>query len=658
MPQFTAPPPVVAERKEELEAVRARSRETLARLGPPLRLRGAVRTYFDEELSPQGCTMFLGRNTAGKTSRLLGVRYAVLGTSGWSLGQHGASNAQLAPIGADVMFSELIWSSGKLRFEITKVGSKWSQPHDPIPTGDLAYVTAEDRTRLLPSVTLAEVLDYGTERARRAIAKRWGPAAFPSPKGLLPEQRAVWDDVKTDVEKELGSDATAMEVLSDMEKRFLGLQKSAGSKVKAFEVEKSKEADLEEAMAGVEQIPVLRAQLDRAHEWERAASSRAELEKIAAAEAELELAEASYTAAVQSAKHVHPAPVDEGRAALDAALLGAQAQLSTAQTAASAALATPDGLRFVAAQFTAQQTDNCPFCTSRVDIKALAAHYNATIAQWEAAVVGHRNAVSAANQAVGQAQLAIQTHAQAFTQKLRAHEQAIAQKDSALRAEYTRLREVRAGLTARRAAAVAASPAVPYTGPSSADLEAEIQALEEAEKAYLALEANLIALNQARNEAALYKILKDGAADCLKRVTRGVIDTATGEVQARMPEGKIVGLDLETAAWTVENRVGGESNRHQRCGYESAALSAAFFTAYAPGGIILLDDDELKGVGDENVEPFFRAIFEARARGDIMAAIVAANRMHQHADLLRSIGWKVIEVNPDQPTQRPGRSLR
>lgn len=314
------------------------------------------RAYVEEALG--ACNVFVGPNQSGKTSRLLGVRYALGGAEvgRGNVGVHGSAIGEAyAPPGADRLFAELAGPYGTARFDLLQDGGKWRDPARwPTLTGPLAeVVTEKTRERLLPMVAASDLLSLGGDLARRAFVRRFSDpeTLFPEPAELDPAQasdeldravrvqkRAAWDQAKGAVAAELrakrngkangggGADVVDVaDVLIALQKYWDARKRDAGAMLRSLEAARVERAAKGVRAAGAEALPELRARLATAEAWERATEARAALAK---AEKTLDGHEQQLMAArarLQAVQDAQARDVESQRAAMIAVLTAMRA---------------------------------------------------------------------------------------------------------------------------------------------------------------------------------------------------------------------------------------------------------------------------------------------------------------------------------------------
>lgn len=271
------------------------------------RLVGNFKLAFDEPLSD--CTLFVGPNQSGKTSRLLGAQFALVGTAASPVGVHGSAIAdEFAPPGVDRVFAELSGPEGAARFDLVREGGKWRDPARwSVLSGALDAVSERDRGRLVPMVAAGDLLSLGSDLARRAFVQRFADpdSGFPEPvelaetaatdaleRAVLAEKRALWDQARAAVAAELrtkrgpsgGETVDVADVLVSLQKYWASRKRDANAAVRAIEAART-ERSAADQLAGSEVLAELEAKLATARAWESTAQVRA---RVAAVEQQLE----------------------------------------------------------------------------------------------------------------------------------------------------------------------------------------------------------------------------------------------------------------------------------------------------------------------------------------------------------------------------------
>lgn len=641
---------------------------------PFVRLRGNSKTQFDDEVGP--VTLFLGPNQTGKTGRLVAVKYALAGVKAGQIGRHGSEINQLAANPDVGFFAELTGPSGTARFEVRVEGGKAREPNErPTYAGALAELAAHEsvlplQSAVLPGVPVTEMLSLGTDRARRAFMSRFASLdAVRAPIGLLPDQQVRWDDAVKAATAQLARresngltvEADPVDVLIEVERAFDRAKRAASREYGSLERAVSeRQAARNEQAAGAEQIPQLQAQLERARAWEKSEAQRARLQVNEALKAAWREKAAPFHEADLRAEAAARAREVE-RCDLVAAI--AEAETRTQLTQAGEGL--PEGLSRAEHELRLQRgvaylevAENgvraraetgrcaCPLC-GNPDWEVEEFH-----AYVQASVQKRRDAVAEADRAIQAAldeEKAARAALDAWSTQRAKEESADREARAALAAERERI------LTAEkeiRAAIANMGAGEEYTGPSSADLQREISSLQEAietEKRIIEDTTRLRELKQAQEAA---KALQSDAQKLLAAYTAQVKAHAEAEVNRAMPNGLRATVDLARYEWCVVDKKGEPRNRHTMSGYEQNALMialAAAYTSQSPLRVLTLDDQDLAGLGDENVVPFFSMLVKAQKEGVFTQVFVAGNRLTHHVDELRQIGVRPLFVEGTPP---------
>lgn len=627
---------------------------TTWRAQPFTRLRATVKDNIDEEIGP--LTLWVGPNQSGKSGRIIGVDYALVGISGYSAGPHGSDVAKLAPEGTDEFFTELSGPSGTASFRVRQEKGKWKDPDSKtsVFSGELLeHMTLADRERILPLATMSDLLGLGPDLGRRRLIQRFGDLEkVPRPLGLDEARTKLWDEVEAEVTKSLTKkdekpDPSA--VLAGMTATFNSRKLAAGKRLKETEaeIEGRRQALLQQA-AGAEQLPKLREQRKEAAEWEAAAHLRARLAEIEQSKVAYREAKKPFDVA-DAARPERQAAEDAQHTKLVEAIEGAQAELARLVKDAEdqrRRLANGDGwmqsIAFAKANPTPGGECLCPLCKNPFDadgamafIKEAVADRQASIAMAEAKIAPARVAVQKALAALQQWETGLQQAAQADK----------AARDRLVQ-EHARI--TTAEQEVQRALRESHAPAN-YDGPPTAVLDATIAALETAQQARKKLEEDTITFRARKALRDAAKELEGEAKKLGDDLVASVKATAEAAVNEYMkPTGLRAVLDLVTNAWQVTDPSGAPRGRHFMCGFEENVLVPALAAAYTDGGalrVLTLDDRDLAGIGLENAVRFFGALAQAQREGWLTQIFCAGNRFEPVLEEIAAMGWTVIRTD-------------
>jgi hypothetical protein len=619
------------------------------RAQPFTRLRGTVKGRFDEPIGP--CTIWVGENQSGKSGRLIAVRYAAAGVDGYSAGPHGSDIARLAPEGCEEFRCELEGPSGKASFKVLQEGGKWKEPDPKVAEfeGELkGYITEADRGRILPLVSMSELLELGPDRGRRALMQRFGEAdKVPEPLAMSEEQVTLWNEVLEEQRKKLTKNEVlpdAPDVLVAMNKAFAKRKRDEGSKIKALETAlEEKRKALTEQAAGSEQLPTLKATLEQAKAWEAAAHLRQRVQQIEADKQAYREKAAPIQAAIDE-RAQKESDVASEKLALEQEIEAARAGVQEAQD-------TVDDLekRLLRGTWIKETTEvqltqvdengqaPCLLCGAPVQpqiiLDKVVPVVTARVAEIEAAraaVGGRQQAVTAAEQKLGAWQ---QQRAQVGARE----QQAI----DALKQEHTRI--LAQEQEVQRALAQANAPAN-YTGAPAAQLAAQINQLEEAATAQQTLEEQTAELRKRKRTRDLAKELEGESKSLLDGLIRQIKDTAEAAINKFMPEGLRAVVDLDKNAWNVLDQGGAPRTKHTMCGFEGDSIIPALAMGYTDGAplrILTIDDKELAGFSFPNALKFFDVLMAAVSQGLLTQVFVAGSRLEPILDALAARGWHI-----------------
>lgn len=629
----------VAPRTAEAPAWRAR---------PFDRLAGNAKGVFDEVLAP--LTLWVGRNQTGKSSRIIAARYALLGPKGWGLGAHGSAIAgALAPGAVDEFYAELSGPDGDARFTVRRDGEKWQDPDTQAHfSGALSKLTAFERECVVPIVTMSTLLQHGTTLARRALMRRFCDLSMvPTPEDLLPEQKTSWDAMRVAVTKELtraGEAPDPVEVLEGMEKAFERAKRAANARVKALdEVLRDKKSTALSEAGGAEMRPQLETALAVAQAWESAEHLRARMQALEAAKEAYRIQAEGWEAnrvalekfRIGSESENAEQDVVIGECNVKLVALGEEVLDLTQRLGWGKNLV--EVLHRARDHAKEHEASRCPICSSPFDPEKALEFIEPIVQKRTNAITEKQNARDA-----------ILTQRQA-AQGIKSENMATLAKSTA---EYNRAigdlqRKHAEIVTAEKevtaALAASQSPAT-YAGKTAAELKVEITSLEQAKARKAQLVADGLLARKAEKESVEAKQLELTAKRLGDEAVARVQRTAEMTVNQYMPDGLAARLDLDKMRWAVLDKYGEPRARYAFCGYEEDTLVVALAAAYveqSPLRVLTLDDADIKGVGLENVVPFFSALSRAVERGWLTQVLVAGNRLEPKLDELRALGWLI-----------------
>lgn len=656
------------------------------------RIRGNFKTEYDYAIGAK--TLIIGANQSGKSGVLIGARYSLLGTAAWTIGVHGSEVAGFAPKNAVRLWNELAGPDGSAMWEAIydQADQKWAEPEKkPIWKGAIEQIPVELRKNVLPLATMSELLFYGADRGRRAVINRFGDRSALDPIKLLPDQKALWEEVRVAATKKLTKLEEGVEVLPDasevlvqMNKDFAKIKRDEGAKIKQLQksIDERMPLLIQQA-AGSEQIPTLRAQLERAVQWESAHALR---ERLARIEKEKEIFRADRErlqltpealskreAAEKGAQAEHAAAETTLRETATAEIKTCEAEVTRLDSEivfhkerliwGEGLIATLNRAQEMRHQADAQaETCLCPICKNPFDPAPALEMISPMVAQRRAILEETTSRRDRASKQIASVRSALESALSAHRAKVAQWEQQVAKEKEALNREAARLRQEHTRIMTaeeeiKKSIAAIGAPAT-YTGAASAELRAEIDRLENAAKSRKTLEdetENVRNLDVIRTRA---KTLEEEAKKILDLLVAQVKEKAELTVNKYILDGPPAVLDLEKNAWRIIDNKGEARSRHTMCGLEEDFLIPGLAAAYseeAPLRALILDDRDIAGVGTENAERFFRALGNAVDKGWLTQVIVAGNRLEAVIDRIAALGWMVVrtDVALTAPVQVP-----
>lgn len=603
---------------------------------------------------------FVGENRTGKTAALDTFRLALTGEH--PVGPHGSQLMELAPPDAPALYAQAFGPNGqKTSFRVeTEAGKAKKPPEKPDRDGVLKAVEMmpdADKVfeNMLPISSMRALVRLGSSLGREAIFRRFGAiTTLPVPRGLADVHLALWKEGVAAVTK---PDVDTAETLSAASAWFRKKKLELGREIKALkQLLEEREAALTPLSAGAEELPKLRADLDRARAWEASAALRAR-------KTELEAEVARYIAAVtplRQAAEGHEARDAENHKT-DQAKRDAITELKAGVEAARAEVA--DALKRAASELAEllaecetvyqkeltdldaeikQQTfylaggewllecNNraaksavdgvaaCLVCSNPYDPAALEAQARPRYEARKAAVeklFAKRDAVSksAAKKKANFEKLAAETRVkieQAGVDALNAAQRAVdaaelsyaewkATIENTRRGEEMDKSKYRAEHARLKAAteendrALASVPEA-YSGPTTVELDGRIRALESADTASKQLDAEVRKVRELELVQGYAKTLEQETSRELNELLARTAESANAAVNKYMPDDFRAQLDLETAKWNVFGRDGRPHRVKVMSGAECGSLIPALACAWTEGapGRFVILDDE------------------------------------------------------------------
>jgi len=633
------------------------------------RIRGNLKNSFDEELGE--VTLWIGPNMSGKTGRLITAKIATMGPGGHSGGVKGSDLMRLAAPGSMGLYAALVSPSGSCELKVQTEGGKAKQP-DHILTGAFLELDDTEKERMMPMVSMGDLLDLGPDRGRRAVVKRFGNIkTVPTPDALLPAQQALWDEGCTAVMNDAPADADASELLVALNKWFNQAKLDAGRslKVKERSLEERRQK-LNKQAAGGEMLDDLVAQWTQAKAWEDAAGLRARLEAIEAQKIEYREKRKPFELADKEGKQREADDLAR-RTELEAAIAAAQETFD----AAAADVADQEG-RLVsgelwqktldrAVQMIAEGHDaSCPLCTTLRVCKTIDAQHD----EWELfdpskvlkerimpAVTKRLESVEVARKVRASAEVALvlaKGELAKYEQSLSAAGRADSEARSRLRAEAHRIQAIEGEV--HNALKLSEAP-TSYEGLTAAELKAEIDAIEGAVRARALIEEETAELRKLEAGRDLAKKMEIESKKLLTALIRDVKATAEASVNALMVPTKRAVIDLTKNAWNVVGVHGKPVGKHEMCGFERCSLVPALAAAYtegAPARYLVLDDDDLRGFSRGNLRALMKVLVKA-VRDGVLTQVFMAHSWLTEEDAPEGVVVHKLSLPPGVEVEEP-----
>jgi len=614
------------------------------------RLNANVKVPITAELGP--LNIFVGGNRKGKSAGIEAVRLAWTGKLPGLV--HGKDVVEFTPDGVKHLSTELSNGAHTAAYS-AEAGKKL--PGAPTFSPDLAQ-RVSGYEHVLPSVSLRDLLSKSAEKARETIMTRFGGLkTIPVPKALDEQQLNLWCEAiaaVAGVQSLVSADALiasaieqkpAAEILAGMQGWFDRAQRAANTEANGKERDLETARDIAFDLAGVELLPELEAQRDKARAFEQQASNRASLvvaeqqmadiqPRAEAIIAECEAAEADLTR-LQEAR-------DRAGVVAEKILADAQQMLDEAaeeQDKYQRALDAHALLERVMGQPDPAATP-CPFCaTCGID-------WTARIAQVQALVAIRKNNAEASAYNADVKRKEAQTAVDESAQLVATAQQRVATAQHDRAKLKTEAHRVEASIDALRGAL---GDMADYAGPASAEIETQIGQLRNAEASRMNLERMETDVRVLRRRADTAKTLKTEAKKAMTAALRKTKKRAETAVNKYMPDGFAARLALsdKQCEWRIVGDDDRAHSRHTMCGSEKASIIVALALAWtedAPTRMLLLDDEDLAMLEPDNLQAMLQQIEARVADGTVDQVFAAwpAARIDHVEDIPAS--WNVIRV--------------
>lgn len=553
------------------------------------RLVAAVKCEMDLQLMP--CTAIVGANQSTKTAVLDAYRLALTGKH--PIGSTAADVYELAAPNQSGLYAALHTDDGrKITYQLSATDGKPTSPvHDTFEV--FGKLSDEQAEQLLPLIPIGTMLRSPSATQEELLRRFGGDRAVPEPSATLAAtQLSLWREVVAEARNVIGGNPDATLVLSEM-----------GACLRSRKARKSKEASaLErtitdraaqtgEEVAGVEQIPVLERQLQRAQAWERSTTLR---ERRAQLEALLAQPE--------------PATIKRDLSAAQQAVDAAQQQLQQLNKQRQLATAV--------VELANASVDQCRLCKNG----SLTAPRKQQLLAAPETIAG----------AMQRAQQAVQV---ALAQQQQVTQQAEQEQAAHRQWQQTRAR-AQGELDGLKAAMAQAQMPDVYSGPPALTLTKEIASLRAAQASKQLLAADSTKLRDLRIELEDIKVLEREALRLTTQLLRHVSDTATEAVNKHMPADLRATLEItpKKCHWRVIGTDGRAHKQGGMSGREFGSLCIALALAWvadAPVRVLLLEDTELGCFDSRNLGVLLDTIYAAVDRGELTQALVVWSRGHE-----------------------------
>ncbi len=143
-------------------------------------------------------------------------------------------------------------------------------------------------------------------------------------------------------------------------------------------------------------------------------------------------------------------------------------------------------------------------------------------------------------------------------------------------------------------------------------------------------------------EQAAIKACTEEATNMLDVLLKNVATTAEECINRQLSEGFKARLDLGSASWEICGEDGEFRERALQTGAQQAELTRALLLGWSEGApirMVLIDDDDLKGLDPVNTRRFMSKLQELQQAGEITQVCVALNRPEDVPD-----GYHIVDV--------------
>lgn len=604
----------------------------------------------ETELYP--CTAFVGPNMSGKSAWLEAIWLALTGEH-VKAGRSAAQLRKFAYLGQDLL-ADISGPEASATYVLSGAGR--ATPSQTFG-GLLEHMSSEERRAICLRPCTLEFLSFGSKKAKEALASRFSGGVDVQLTTFSAPQQRVWDEAMA----RLGDTDSAL-YYGALGTIFRSMALEVGKQIGAQEKQIA-ELKSELRQAGVKAGPQFLGttkQLDQLRaDYERALAQEHEVVSYEAYAAQFTQAAAEATAQATQADYASHVAAAEARAQ-DAAAEVQRASKEESQTAERCAaeadrlIADLEVLRakllhvqqngglqqrvtFASTLFDISQayikaghtTAACPFCgAADVDISARVEPLRTRKATREQQV---REALPQ----IADLQAAIDDKSRALNQVYVPRDRAHAQTEQARAIEQETQRQLstlRANKPAATAPVLPQLPAAPVPPKiSSAELRAQICAVEES--TLMQKRAQMLAseLDDLKQRKLAIKACQDEAKELLDMLLGSIKSECEAAVNAAMPEGFSISLDLDKMDWLMKSPDGHFRGRTLQTGVQSAILQTAVTLALAPetsSGLryLFVDDEDLLGFDDVHLTAFFELLAQLVQSGQLTQVFAATSR--------------------------------
>lgn len=607
-------------------------------------------------------TLVVGRNQRGKTAlleafrlALVGRHPAVRGSAHYPEGNPKEAVALLAPEEAERLYARL--ESSKAGAEAVylaeKSGRTWVRQHRSPVENPGGLGLGED---------LSDLFKTGSKVRSALLARFGGGSQVVCPREATDLGRTLWDAAVREVAQEASSDEIRLEVppdptgaiapgrLSDhlvlgvpvadvyvrLATKLDSTKRSLGRRIGALS-KRLEEVGSADAVAGTEQLGVLREQLRLAREAEEAGPRRELVEAF----------DRDWASVEAQLANLPRVPTEEETtrrvSEIDAEMQRLNAELGPLEQSVGVDQGKVAFMKAIEPHLS-EHADSCFFCGSKADMKGLVGSLREGLPKVSGRLAANQGRLSAIRQ-----RLSILTGERARVETATRHVREQYENQSRFLNEQKKaLEDRKPGIDKLRE-----SLPEPWSGLSTDILERRISELETAERAlrdYENLSGEKARWEEQQNAV---KVLEGQVRKAAKRLLTEAVAAAEAEVNKWAVEGMEIGYDLDHDAWAATGGTRDDRFHDARTasGFEKSMMVPAIAAAFQPGDPkYILIDDAISGTFDApHLRDLMRVLSDRVTAGEIAQAILVVPPVlsDTYTGVLGEdtlTGWHVLEM--------------